>query len=118
MDATGRLLEWLGLQVSLGDDMLKWSIVRSDMSTNSLSWIRLTNLFGTGGSPAPNDEADEVAIVRSRLPGAELLEDCQLLVLVCLPVSGSSLGDVSVTMGMWLMAADGGILERAMVGNY
>jgi len=78
----------------------------------------LTNLFGTGGSSAPNDEVDEVAIVRSGLPGAELLEDCQLLVLVCLPVFGSSPGDMSVTTGMWLMAADGGILERSVVGNY
>ena len=65
MEVTGRLLEWLGLLVSSGDDMLKRSIVSSDMSINSSSWIRLTSLFGTGGSPAPNDEADGLLLVRS-----------------------------------------------------
>jgi len=118
MEVTGRLLAWLGLQFLLGGDVLKQSIVSSDMSTNSPFWIRLTSLFGTGRSPAPNDEADEVPIVKSGLPDAELLEDCQLLALVCLPVSGSSLGDVSGITGMWLMAAGGGILVRAVIGNY
>ena len=46
----------------------------------------------------------------------EMLGSWLLSALVCLPVSGSCLGDASGITGVWLMASGGGILEKAVVG--
>ena len=60
MEVTGRRFELVALLVSSGGNMLKRSMVSSDMSINSPSCICLISLLGTGGSPAPNKEADEM----------------------------------------------------------
>ena len=60
MEVTGQRFELVALLVSSGGNMLKRSMVSSDMSINSPSWIRLISLLGVGGSPALNKEADEM----------------------------------------------------------
>ena len=60
MEVTGRRFQLVALLVSSGGNMLKWSMVNSDMSINSPPWIRLISLLGVGGSPALNKEADEM----------------------------------------------------------
>ena len=63
MEVTGRRFELVVLLVSSGGNMLKRFMVSSDMSINSSSWIPLISLLGTGGSLAPNKEADEMLAV-------------------------------------------------------
>ena len=53
IEVTGRTLVWVGLLASVVPGILNLSIVNSAMSTNSHSWILLTNLDDTGGSPVP-----------------------------------------------------------------
>jgi len=57
----------------LGSSELKQSTVSSDMLTNSFSCIRLTNVFGRGGSPAINDTNNELVVGAS---GVLLESDC------------------------------------------
>ena len=112
MEITGQRFELVALLVSSGSNMLKRSMVSSDMSINSPSWILLISLLGTGGSPAPNKEADEMLAEWSCV-----VKSCWPLIPACLPVSDSPLDDASVITGMCLIASGGGIPEKAVVGR-
>ena len=84
MEVTGCHFELLALPVSSGGNVLKRSIVSSDMSINSPSWICLSSLLGTGGSPAPNKEVDGMLAEWSWLLDAGLFKSCWPLVPACL----------------------------------
>ena len=113
IEVTNGLLEWLGLLVLLKGDMLKRSIVSSAMTMNSSSWIRSTSFCGTGGSSAPKDGVEIVA-VHSELPDIKLVGGWLPLLWLCLSVSGPCLAD-EVTTGMWLMASGSGIVGKAAI---
>ena len=108
VEVTGHRFELLALLVSLGGNVFKWSIVSSDMSINSPSWIRLISLLSTGGSPAPNEKVDGILAEWSWLLDAGLFKSCWPLAPACLPVSGSTLDDASVITRICLIASGGG----------
>ena len=88
MEVTGQHFESVALLVSSGGNMLKRSIVNSDMSINSPSWILLIRMLGIGGSLAPNKEADVMLAEWSCV-----VKSCWPLVPAYLPVSDSPLDD-------------------------
>ena len=100
MEVTGHLLEWLGLLVSSDSDKPKRSMVSLDISINSPFCIHLTSLLGTGGSPAPNDKATGMLILRFGLLEVVVVGKLRLLASVCLPVCDSHPDIASVAIGI------------------